>query len=95
MRRRKGCESPSPQQIHFWLRELRTPELLIELAAKRRAPRQLLFKRPLLKLAREAREGDLTEALLEEEQIEREADRQYWTPLKAELEKLRPGRSDF
>ncbi len=35
----------------------------------------------------------LTEALLEEEELEREADRQYWKPLKAELESLRRARA--
>lgn len=83
-------EHPNAQQIRFWFLELRTPELLIELAAGQgRLPTQLLRKRPLLKLARPGNELILAEALLKEERLEREADRQYWLPLRAELESLR------
>src|SRR5438128_8333786 len=79
-------EHPTPQQINFWLLELRTPELLIELVATRKLPARLTLKRPLLKLAQEGKEMELAKALLEEERMEREADRKYWIPLKAELE---------
>jgi len=83
-------ENPSIQQVRFWFLELRTPELLIELAGKQgRIPTQLLRKRPLLKLTRPGNELSLAEALLKEERLEREADRQYWLPLRAELERLR------
>jgi hypothetical protein len=82
-------EHPTRHQINFWLQELRTPELLIELAANRELPRRLILKRPLLKLARGGKETDLRKALFEEERVEREADRKYWKPLKAELETLR------
>ena len=87
-------EHPNPEQIRFWFLELRTPELLIELAAKRgRLPPQLIRKRPLLKLARTGNELSLSESLREEEALEREADRQYWLPLRAELESLRHSRT--
>jgi len=43
----------------------------------------------LLRLRRARRELELADALLEEERSERNADRQYWLPLRAELEKLR------
>jgi hypothetical protein len=43
----------------------------------------------LLKPAAAGEEIDLREALSEEERLEREADRRYWIPLKAELEQLR------
>jgi hypothetical protein len=83
-------EHPNTQQIRFWFLELRTAELLIELAARRgRLPTRLIRNRPLLKLARPGNESFLTEALLEEERFEREVDRQYWLPLRAELESLR------
>ena len=49
-------------------------------------------QRPLLELAVTGKEKDLNEALLEEEKTEREADREYWLPLKKELEQLRRGR---
>jgi hypothetical protein len=79
-------QHPNPEQIRFWFLELRTPELLIELAAKQgRFPPQLIRKRPLLKLARTGNELSLSESLREEEALEREADRQYWLPLRAEL----------
>ena len=88
-----NSERPGPEQICFWLLELRTPELLIELAAKQgRLSISLLRKRPLLKLAKPGNEPVLAEALLEEERLEREADRHYWIPLRAELEKLRRAR---
>ena len=50
---------------------------------------KLTRKRPLLKLARPGNELELATALHEEEEREREADRQYWVPLKKELEELR------
>jgi hypothetical protein len=83
-------EHPNARQIRFWFLELRTPELLIELTARQgRLPTQLIRTRPLLKLARPGNELILAEALLNEERLEREADREYWLPLRAELESLR------
>jgi len=80
-------------QMRFWLLELRTAELLVELAEKLgRLPRSLIRKRPLLELAKPGNETELAEALLVEERLEREADRKYWLPLRAELEKLRRAR---
>ena len=52
-------------------------------------PSQLFRKRPLLRLAQAKNESLLVDALLEEEKRERAVDRQYWTPLKKELEMLR------
>lgn len=86
-------ENSSREQISFWFLELRTPDLLIELAQRQgRIPAQLLRKRPLLELAVTFSKSSLAAALLEEEQREREADRQYWAPLKKELEGLRHSR---
>ena len=86
-------ENPSREQIRFWFLELRTPDLLIELAqTQRRIPAQLLRKRPLLELAAAVSKSSLADALLAEEQSERDADRQYWVPLKKELESLRHSR---
>jgi hypothetical protein len=85
-------EEATVKQLRFWFLELRTPELLIELAAAHPdLCRKLKTQRPLLKLAPSAKQGGLTEALSEEERLEREADREYWAPLKAELEALRRG----
>jgi hypothetical protein len=84
---------PTRHQVRFWFLELRTAELLVELArARPRVPGQLLRKRPLLRLAMQGRESELTEALLAEERTERQADRQYWAKLRTELEKLRHSR---
>ena len=85
-------EKPTREQIRFWLLELRTPELLIELGQQRRLPVPLIRKRPLLAFVKAGNQSALAKALWEEEQREREADRQYWAPLKAELEKLRHAR---
>ncbi len=86
-------ENPTREQVRFWFLELRTPELLIELVLERGGlPPHLFRKRPLLKLAQARNESLLADALLEEEKRERAADRQYWTPLKKELEMLRHAR---
>lgn len=87
-------EKASAAQVRFWLRELRTPELLVEVA--RRWPavwRAQKRRRALLALARPGGETDLAEALVREERAEREADARYWRPLKAELERLRHERT--
>lgn len=77
-------------QVRFWLEECRSPARLIELA--HRYPEQaveLAAKRPLLSAALLRDERALLAGLELEEQHEREADREYWAPLKAELEMLR------
>ena len=76
--------------VKFWLRELRTPELLIE--ATRKAPvaaRRLTSRRPLLHQALAGDARALQVALRREEELERASDRGYWKPLKVELESLR------
>jgi hypothetical protein len=80
----------SPAQVAFWLRELRTPELLVE--AARRWPRAWVRerrRRTLLELAVHGREAELAVALAAEERQEREADAAYWKPLRTELQRLR------
>ena len=85
--------NPTREQVRFWFLELRTPDLLIELAqAEGQIPAQLRRKRPLLELAVTANKSSLADALFAEEQKEREADRKYWAPLKKELESLRRSR---
>ncbi|HUG90647.1 MAG TPA: hypothetical protein VML55_07435 [Planctomycetaceae bacterium] len=82
--------SPTPEQVAFWLQELRTPRLLVEVAA--RFPdecQRVVTSRPLLSHALSGDESELTTGLHEEERLEREADREYWKPLRAELERLR------
>ena len=86
-------ERPSAAQVRFWLRELRTPELLVETAERwPKAVIALRPRRPLLRLARPGRETRLAAALNAEEWAERRADARYWAPLRIELERLRLGR---
>ena len=80
----------SEPAIDFWLRELRTPAYLTEVA--REAPascRRLAEQRPLLLTALSGDEAAVARLLREEEDWEREADRQYWAPLRRRLEALR------
>jgi len=85
-------ETPTKEQLRFWFLELRTPQLLIELARQNPIPGQLSTLRPLLKTLNSGNESLLAELLIEEEQQIREADRRYWAPLKKELETLRHSR---
>jgi len=86
-------ERPKQEQLRLWFLELRTPELLVELASMHpETCRKLIKQRSLLKLAAAGEAIDLIRALSEEERLEREADRNYWIPLKAELEQLRRAR---
>ncbi len=81
---------PTPRRIDFWLRELRTPELLVECAARFPADASGHARPAVLATVRGL---DAVEAALRgEENREREMDRAYWTPLKAELEAMRHGR---
>jgi hypothetical protein len=50
---------------------------------------ELIRERPLLRFACQGRTVELSDALLDEERDERQRDRAYWMPLKAELEHLR------
>ena len=83
-----GSENPTPAQVRFWLTEARTPELLVILA--KRFPAEcatLAAGRPLLRQPLHV--DGLREALVAEESAERAADREYWAPLKRELEAMR------
>ena len=85
-----GLASATDANIRLWLAQLRTPELLIEVAAANpQLCRSLEPSRPLLRFAAEGDEAAVSKSLAEEEIAEREADRMYWKPLKAELEQLR------
>ena len=78
------------QRVRFWLRELRTPELLMDLGQNySQLCRELAPERPLLEAVLADNFGQVVHALKEEERREREADRLYWLPLKQELERLR------
>ena len=86
--------NPTEEQITFWLRELRTASLLIEVAAHYSDEcKQKTSGRELLLHAVAANEPALEKALKEEEEKHREADRRYWQPLKDELQRLRRERN--
>jgi hypothetical protein len=77
-------------RVDFWLRELRTPPLLIEATARfTERARAVLADRPLLTNALRGDAVAVAADLLIEESAEREADRIYWAPLLEELETLR------
>jgi hypothetical protein len=83
-------DAPALELINFWLRELRTASLLV--TAVHEFPDQAsawIPERPLLQLAAESRSVDLEQALRDEQQREQEVDREYWLPLRRELERLR------
>jgi hypothetical protein len=87
--------SPVPPEaaVEFWLRELRTPELLVEVAGV--WPEQasaLAAERPALGVALNGDVEQLAELLEAEEREERIRDREHWAPLKRELEQLRLSR---
>jgi hypothetical protein len=86
-------ESANDEQTQFWLLESRTPEMLVEIAARYvEAAQAATERRPLLIEAIAADRQALRQALTKEQEAEREADRSYWEPLKRELEQLRHDR---
>lgn len=82
--------NPTSEQIRFWLRECRTPALLVHLAKQYANDcRTLLAQRPLLQNVGEGDISAIEAGLSQEEQLEREADQEYWSPLRAELTQWR------
>jgi hypothetical protein len=80
--------------VLFWLRELRSPELLVEVvSAHAELAGAVGDLRPAVRAALSARPDDVSEALQAEEREERRKDREYWAPLKRELEELRHSRT--
>ncbi len=76
-------ERPGRTRVAFWLRELRTPELLVEVAQDHpRTARRLAPARPLLVHAGSGNLKGIEQGLLEEELAEREKDRRYWASLR-------------
>jgi len=86
----QGRDHPTSAQVRFWMQELRSPVLLIEVARRHRsACERAVRRRPLLQYAMRGDPVALEVALREEEAREREADRGYWQPLRTKLERLR------
>jgi hypothetical protein len=80
----------TPEQAGFWLRELRTAELLIEASvAWPEIARAVRSERPAVAVAIRGDASLVAIALEEEERAERSLDREYWQPLKRELEQAR------
>lgn len=78
--------NPAADTVLFWLRELRTPEFLHE-AVHRFPGVAAQSGRGAVVAALQG--GDVTRALADEQAAEMAADRDYWAPLRAELEALR------
>jgi len=74
--------------VEFWLRELRTPELLLEVSQQYPEAAQRA-SRPAVADALRADVDAVTKSLEDQERTERHLDREYWAPLKRELEQLR------
>lgn len=87
----RGKEGATPAQKEFWLRELRTPEFLIELAAdEEELANKISAERfDVIFGAQSASRSATRKALAEEEARERDQDRSYWQELRRELEALR------
>ena len=83
-------DNPTSGQIEFWLRELRTPELLIECArAFPHVAGSVAGARSAVQAAINGETEVLERELQLEQERERTADRAYWAPLRRELEQLR------
>jgi hypothetical protein len=87
-------QAPAPEQVDFWLREMRTPRYLMDIARRfSSAATEVAEERPLLRHALAGEASELEAALKEEQVAEQERDKEYWKPLRAELELLRRGRT--
>jgi len=85
--------APSAAEVEFWLRELRTPELLLEAAAAYpEHATALAAERPALEAALRGGIEPVRDLLDAEERQERQKDREYWAPLRQELEQFRLAR---
>lgn len=81
---------PNESRIRFWLQELRTPELLIECAIRFHVEaREGARERTAIEAALDRDEEETARRIADEEAREKELDRAYWAPLRAELEQLR------
>lgn len=82
-------EREDRERILFWLMESRTPEMLLFLSKQHPDLLDIAkISRPLLS---HVKLPDIEAGLRQEELEERLRDREYWKPLRAELERLRHG----
>ena len=83
-------DEPTLARVRFWLRESRTPELLIRIAGQYPdVLKEMIAVRPLLVETFHASRTGLARELETERLAEVEADRKYWRPLRKELEAMR------
>lgn len=85
--------APTPEQVRFWLREMRTPRYLIDIA--QRFPSEAAEITPERCLLAHAIAGESSQLELEmskEQASEQKRDKEYWRPLREELEQLRRNR---
>ncbi len=83
-------DDPTESRVRFWLRESRTPEVLIRVAAEHpEITREVIRERPLLAETLGTSRTALAAELERERHREVEADRSYWQPLMKELEAMR------
>ncbi|MBU0533827.1 MAG: hypothetical protein KJ887_03375 [Candidatus Omnitrophica bacterium] len=81
---------PSCAKIEWWLLECRNAVLLTQLAKKhKKLAEKCIGDRPLLRTALKAGTEKLQKELSKEEERERRNDKEYWQPLRRELEILR------
>ena len=83
-------DEPTDDRVRFWLRESRTPEILIRVAAEHpKLLEKVIKERPLLVETMAASQNPVLQELEKEQSAQREADQQYWRPLIKELEAMR------
>lgn len=86
--------NPDMGKIDLWFRECRTPVLLVQLAAQyMEVYKKTTTSRPLLTAALERNMEKLESLLQKEEMDEKIKDREYWLPLRKELEQWRHERN--
>jgi hypothetical protein len=86
---------PLKKKTEWWLHECRSVRELIRLAHENGdMAQECVAKRPLLKAALEGDSEKLRALLIDEELVERQKDKEYWLPLRKELEALRHTRSE-
>ena len=84
---------PNLDQIRFWLKESRSPEILIKVGSQFPGLLQeMITTRPLLGAAASDDQSSLIHQLDLEKRHEMELDSEYWVPLKKELEVMRADR---
>lgn len=83
-------QQPTADRLQFWFSELRSEEPLLELAKEFPSEANAFSaKRKLIDLAIRNDRLALSRALAEEVILIKELDREFWKPLKAELEQMR------